>query len=46
MELDSIDNYIKDNLENIMNGVWDEQFDVDQLEEVKKNVIFTKPHSY
>jgi hypothetical protein len=36
MELDSIDNYIKDNLENIMNGLWDEQFDVEGLEEVKK----------
>jgi hypothetical protein len=36
MELDSTDSYLKDNLENIMNGEWDQQFDEQQLEQAKK----------
>jgi hypothetical protein len=37
MELDSTDSYLKDNLENIMNGEWDDQLDKDQLEMANKN---------
>lgn len=37
MELDSTDSYLRDNLDNIMNGEWDSQFDELQLEMARKN---------
>lgn len=37
MELDSKDIYLRNNLENIMNGEWVSQFDELQLEMVRKN---------
>lgn len=36
MELDETDNYLKDNLENIMNGEFEKQFTKEQLEYVRK----------
>ena len=36
MELDETDNYLKDNLENIMNGEFEKQFSKEQLEYVRK----------
>jgi hypothetical protein len=36
MKLESTDIYIRDNLSNIMNGEWDNQFNEEQLEMVKK----------
>ena len=37
MELDSTDSYLRDNLNNIMSGEWDSQFDELQLEMARKN---------
>lgn len=36
MNLDSTDQYLKDNLKNIMNGEWDNQFSKDQLDMAKQ----------
>jgi hypothetical protein len=36
MELDETDNYLKDNLENIMNGEFEKKFTKEQLEYVRK----------
>jgi hypothetical protein len=36
MKLESSDIYLRDNLYNIMNGEWDNQFDEEQLEMAKK----------
>ena len=36
MELDSTDIYLRNNLENIMNGEWNYQFDELQLEHARK----------
>lgn len=36
MELDETDNYLKDNLENIMNGEFEKEFTKEQLEYVRR----------
>jgi hypothetical protein len=36
IDIDSTDQYLKDNLKNIMNGEWDNQFSKDQLDMAKQ----------
>ena len=34
--IDDTDKYLRDNLDNIMNGEWNEHFDEEQLEQARK----------